>query len=283
VLVIAKASCTSKVRNQLDVVSFEEVTECDLQSVRCKKCRTYYRGNFARLVNTGKKVNTLSFKQMEELDTYFVTPALGFKITYLRRLMLSLEYARTVPGQEANVALEFLNEVVGCKLDLSGISLRDHLLHALEGLGVAMRGAGACIPYDVEYPAALQFSDRDVMKFSHHSKPVTHLVFDGHFGVNRMLEKGVDVCTKQKIEKPRKVKKSRTLYEYIRSARCAHKNKVRATLPDRTGGWQFVCDGRTGEVLTGYEHINNEVNKDKHVASAGAHEHAQSEATWLMP
>jgi hypothetical protein len=33
---------------------------------------------------------------------------------------------------------------------------------------------------------------------------------------------------------------------------------------------QFLCDGRTGEVFTGYEHINNEANIDKHVALAEA-------------
>jgi hypothetical protein len=169
--------------------------------------------------------------------------------------------------------LDFLEEVVDQKLDLTVISLRDHLLHALEGVGVAMRDPSTRIAYDIEYPASLQFSDRDVLKFRCPSEVVTHLVFDGHFGVHRMLEKGVDIRTKQKIGRPKKAakaKRSATLSEYIRSATCAHKDKKRATLPERTGGWQFVCDGLTGKVLVGYEHINNEVNIDKHIALEGA-------------
>ena len=102
---------------------------------------------------------------MVAFGVYFVTPSLGFKMTYLRRLLLSLHYARTAPGQEVNVAMDFLANVVDCKLTLGEITLRDHLLHALEGTGIAMRDEPARIPFDIEYIAALQFSDRSVLKF----------------------------------------------------------------------------------------------------------------------
>ena len=164
----------------------------------------------------------------------------------------------------------FLQEVVDQKLDLTVVSLCDHLLHALEGVGVAMRDPSTYIAYNIEYPASLQYSDRQVLKFHCPSEVVTHLVFDGHFGVHRKLEKGVDVRTKQKSGKPRKTKRVATLSEYIRSATCANKDKKRATLPQRTGGWQFVCDGLTGKVLVGNEHINNETCFDKHIALEGA-------------
>ena len=102
---------------------------------------------------------------MVAFGVYFVTPSLGFKMTYLRRLLLSLHHARTAPEQGANVAMAFLAKAVGCKLVLGEITLRDHLLHALEGTGIAMRDEPARIPFDIEYIAALQFSDRSVLKF----------------------------------------------------------------------------------------------------------------------
>ena len=45
---------------------------------------------------------------------------------------------------------------------------------------------------------------------------------------------------------------------------CKQKDKARATLPNRTGGWHFVLDAEGGAVLGALEHIDNENNTDKH-------------------
>jgi hypothetical protein len=216
----------------------------------------------------GTKTNTLTFEQIEAMGTYFVTPAFGFTLQYLRRFRLSFLHARTAPGQEARVVLDFLNEVMQSELELTQISLRDHLLHAMEGNSVAMLRPTSCIPFDIDYSADIDFSGRDALGFGEDVRKVkvAHLVFDGLFGVHRILEKGIDIRTKVLAGRPRK----RTIKEWERSATCASKNKERATIPNRTGGWQFVCDGHSGEVLVGYEHINNECNNDKHIAIQGA-------------
>ena len=48
-----------------------------------------------------------------------------------------------------------------------------------------------------------------------------------------------------------------------RSCSCAHKNKVRLCLPQRTGGWQFVVDPVTKQCLGAKEHVQNETLSDK--------------------
>ena len=207
----------------------------------------------------------MTFKEMENMGVYFTTPAIGFTIPYLKRLRLSFFYARTAPGQEAFVNLDFLNDDTDFDLDITHMSLRDHLLHALEGVSIAMLEPDRRIPFDVEYPSKLQFSDRGVLGFGRPSGVVKHLAFDGHFGVNRSLESGVDVRTANPVGRPRK----KSIPDYVRSVGCAHKDRERATLPNRTGGWQFVCDARTGSVLAGYEHIDNERCIDKHLAIQG--------------
>ena len=55
------------------------------------------------------------------------------------------------------------------------------------------------------------------------------------------------------------------IHPWQRSAACATKDSNRPVMPNRTGGWQFALDGRTGEVLGAYEHVNNECNSDKHM------------------
>ena len=91
------------------------------------------------------------------------------------------------------------------------------------------------------------------------SRPVTEVACDGHFGIHRAL---------RSCEPPRMVaKKGRPMKilhdEHDRSCHCKKKDAVRQVLPDRTSGWQFAMDPKSGKVLGAYEHTINERNEDK--------------------
>ena len=91
----------------------------------------------------------------------------------------------------------------------SVVSLRDHLMHALEGVAVAESARGKAVQFDVEYPAHSVCNDRKVITFQPPTGiKVKALAFDGHFGVFRALEKGVDERTKPLAHVTRKSFKS---------------------------------------------------------------------------
>ena len=69
---------------------------------------------------------------------------------------------------------------------------------------------------------------------------------------------GVDARDKARSGRPRKIP------EWKRSASCATKDLHRATIPQRTGGWQFAVDPVTRMCLGAKEHIQNECPSDKH-------------------
>ena len=50
---------------------------------------------------------------------------------------------------------------------------------------------------------------------------------------------------------------------YERSCHCKKKDAVRQVLPNRTAGWQFASDPKTGKVLGAFEHFVHEKNEDK--------------------
>ena len=82
--------------------------------------------------------------------------------------------------------------------------------------------------------------------------------FDGHFGVHRVLQKGIDVRSKRTVGRPKKVK---YLEVEVRTASCKAKGKICGLV----GGWLFVVDCRigNGNVIAGHELINNENLEDK--------------------
>ena len=120
------------------------------------------------------------------------------------------------------------------------------------------------IEFDVRYPAEKQYNHRDIL-FVGMPRDTTSIGFDGMFGVNRTLQTGVDVRTAMPARRPKANQRGgvsffRDFQGLQRSCSCRTKDKVRATLPNRTGGWLFVVDCRSGDgaVLAGQELINNE-------------------------
>eukprot|EP00959_Pyramimonas_sp_CCMP1952_P165793 3465198-Pyramimonas_sp.AAC.1 len=49
-----------------------------------------------------------------------------------------------------------------------------------------------------------------------------------------------------------------------RVAPCASKHSERARIPNSTGGWQFLLDGKRADVLAAKERINNECQEGEH-------------------
>ncbi|CAK0850326.1 unnamed protein product [Prorocentrum cordatum] len=197
----------------------------------------------------GKK-SVLTHEQMKEAGVYFTTANIGFSMDYLRVAKLRLLFGRLRPGQN-------------CSDIPSVVSLRDHLLHALEGVAVAESALGKTVQFDVEYPARSVCNDRKVITFQPPTGiKVKALAFDGHFGAFRALEKGVDERAKPLAQVNRKSFKM--IEREARVAPRASKHSERARIPNRTGGWQFLLDGERADVLAAKEHINNECQEDKH-------------------
>ena len=225
---------------------------------RCNSCRTSLRCNFMWLGD--QKINCVSFNQLKAAGVFFASQKTAFTMEYLHLCYLRLLRAKTSPGQEAAVRLlasadhplQFWQEH----------SLRDHLLHALEGYVISQSSPDEIIEYNLDFPAqhCVKFRgpEGQVALFPPEGV-VTAVSFDGHFGVHRRLLPGVDPARTVKLKgKPRKV-----LEEFTRSSGCKHKDATRKVLPDRTAGWQFDIDPISQSVLGATEHIVNERNTDK--------------------
>ena len=207
-----------------------------------------------------QKINCVSFNQLKAAGVFFASQKTAFTMEHLHLCYLRLLRAKTSPGQEAAVRLlasadhplQFWQEH----------SLRDHLLHALEGYVISQSSPDEIIEYNLDFPAqhCVKFRgpEGQVALFPPEGV-VTAVSFDGHFGVHRRLLPGVDPARTVKLKgKPRKV-----LEEFTRSSGCKHKDATRKVLPDRTAGWQFAIDPISQSVLGSTEHIVNERNTDK--------------------
>ncbi|CAK0895051.1 unnamed protein product [Prorocentrum cordatum] len=169
--------------------------------------------------------NVLTHEQMEEAGVYFTTANIGFGMDYLRVTKMRLLFGR----------------------------LR---------VAVTESALGKTVQFDVEYPAHSVCNDRKVITFQPPTGiKVKALAFDGHFGVFRALEEGVDERTKPLAHVNRKSFKM--IEREARVAPCASKHSERARIPNRAGGWQFLLDGGRADVLAAKEHINNECQEDK--------------------
>jgi len=237
-------------------VGVDSVREVQLGRKICQECGSTYRGTFYREFEKADKINCTTFGEMESFGAYFVSPSLGFDINYLKQTRLRLLVSRNAPGQEATV-LQMYHELTKTPGLSDHTSLRDNLFHAIEGVAIAMRTPSKVVPFNVDFPAKLEYGTTStyVCKSKMHVK---ELCFDGHFGLHRALDIG-ETRTRTPSGRPRK-----PLHDLERSAKCAQKDKYRCTLPRRTGGWQFVVDAKTGNVVGAGEHINNECNEDKH-------------------
>ena len=174
------------------VIQSGGVARCTIHRVKCASCGSTYRGNFVRKANTEAKTNVLTYKQMAALGVYFVTPNFGFAVDYLGITRRRLLFGRLAPGQEAQVIKAHFGSQ-GAEMP-TAITIRDHLLHAIEGLSLAMREPESRSSFDIEYPASLRYNTRGMIMFpSTPGQKVRALAFDGHFGVHRALEPGVDV------------------------------------------------------------------------------------------
>ena len=56
-------------------------TVCEIIPKVCRGCGTYYRGNFVRN-NNGTKTNIMSHSEIRRMGAYFVTPTVGFTLSY---------------------------------------------------------------------------------------------------------------------------------------------------------------------------------------------------------
>jgi hypothetical protein len=244
------------------VVGSETLRNVETRRLQCasRKCRAVVRCNFIWL--DGRKINCMTFNEMLRAGVYFVSNDIGFDMNYLELTYYRLLRGKLAPGQEADVLHLFHQG----STDLQGrVSLRDNLLHALEGWAVARRTPTEVVKFDVNFPAdQIQGGRRDALLFPPVST-VTALSFDGLFGVNRQLEPKVDPPrTKRHKGRPKKAYK-----EHERTRSCVKKDFTHVAFSNRTGGWQFVVDPDSKRCLGAYEHIENENMEDKsHVVEA---------------
>jgi hypothetical protein len=238
------------------VVDGASITVVPTVMLQCswRRCRAVHRMNYRW--QGGSKLNCLTFEQMEQQGIYFVSDSYAFTMPYLHMTYLRLLRGKLAPGQEADVLQLFHpdDDRLPCVR-----TVRDNLLHALEGFAIARRQPGIVVPFDVNFPASTLGKSRGHLLFQTSVK-VSSLCFDGHFGVNRVLQGGVDPPrTVQRRGRPR-VK----LYkEHERTSTCADKEKCRLHLPNRTSGWQFVLDPESRVCLGASEHLVNECLEDK--------------------
>ncbi|CAE7254735.1 unnamed protein product [Symbiodinium sp. CCMP2592] len=236
----------------------ETLTLVRSQASRCNSCGSALRHNFVWL--GGQKINCMTFHQMQRAGVYFVTQKTCFTMKYLHLCYLRLLRAKTSPGQEAAVRLladshhplQFWQEH----------SLRDNLLHALEGFAVAKNEPDKVIEFNLEYPAKSIVNMSGASSHVHVFEPptsVTAVCCDGNFGVHRALLSGVDPPRSVRLKgKPRKL-----IGDFTRTCSCKQKDAVRQVLPDRTAGWQFVLDPSSQRLLGACEHLVNERSSDK--------------------
>lgn len=238
------------------IVGSEIIEHANTVRKECKKeyCVHAYRANFAYIDST--KVNTMSFRQLEEMGVYMVTNNFGFTMKYLQMSLFRLLRGNLAPGQEASVRT-MLDEAEQ-QLIAPG-TLRSHLLRALEGYALAQRTPHTVVPFPTDDPASFVPYTSDAMTFEP-PKNVKVLSFDGHFGLNRMLNSKWG-------EAPRTVRvKGRPRKKYFteeRTCSCADKAKQRVTFKNRTAGWQFVIDPSSRRILAAKEHVVNECLPDK--------------------
>ena len=212
------------------------------------------QGTFLRMASGGL-TNVLGHQEICRSGAYFVTPNVSLATGYLERVVHAVLIRKKPPGQEADV-LRSIPSYNASSISLLGARrLRDHILRAAEGYSLAQLSPKTLKLFNVASPAAEEYDDRRVMFLPMHSK-LHSLGFDGLFGVIRALKHGMDVRTKRPIGRPRQTLVNGTR----RSASCKTKNKVRQCLPARLGGRLFVVDCKKGRgnVLVGYEFINNE-------------------------
>ena len=200
-----------------------------------------------------------------------MTDSIGYTMKYLEMTYLRLLRGKLAPGAEAEV----LSLFHGDDAPYQARSLRDHLLHALEGYALAKRTPKVVVHFDVEYPASIFGGKRDNFLFLPKEK-VSALCFDGHFGIHRVLETGVDpVRTVRRSGKPRYLEDQRT-------ASCKHKTKERVPMGNRTCGWQFVLDPMNQVCLGAREHLENENMAEKADIVAGVMSMEQVEPDLLI-
>ena len=218
-----------------------------------KDCRTTHRGNFA--YQDGAKVNTLTFNELEKSGIYLVTTNFGFTMKYLKLTLCRFLRGNLAPGQETSV-----RGIVAEDTDRSIHPQRfqAHLMHALEGYALAQRTPDEVVPFPLDRPSSY-------LKFSHAAftfpppQCIKALSFDGHFGVHRKLH--------PHHEAPRTVatrgRPKKKYHQDQRTCTCADKERERATLKNRTAGWQFVIDPHSRHVVAAMEHTVNESTKEK--------------------
>ena len=236
----------------------ENLTLVRSQGSRCNSCMTTFRHNFCWL--GGQKINCMTFRQMESAGVYFVTQKTCFTMKYLQLCYLRILRAKTSPGQEAAVRLLALpNHPLQYWQEHS---LRDHLLHAVEGFAIAQSRPDEVIEYNLDYPAkeVIRLSGAQAsMTLFPSTTSVSAVCFDGNFGIHRGLLEGIDPPRTARLKgRPRKL-----LVESTRTCSCKQKDCTRMVLPDRTAGWQFALDPDSQCVLGASEHIVNERTSDK--------------------
>ena len=262
---------------QCTIINSEGSHTIDTQSTRCygNNCKTNYKPTFAWV--NGRKINCLSYNDYKDLGFYMVTSKTGFSMKYLELTYTRLLRANLAPGAEMAVR-KIVNtddpEFPSC----TEKNMRTFLWNALSGFAITKRSPNAVVRFDLDDPCGIMPSSRGALIFPQ-DHPTDTLCFDGHFGVHRMYEEGVDAPRTVALKgRPKK----RKYKEHVRTSSCKHKDHHRLALPNRTAGWQFVLDAKKMEVLCAYEHITNETTADKVVAVKGAMDQDNVEATGLV-
>ena len=137
---------------QCTIVGSEVVEKAYLLRKECKEpfCVKTYRANFAYVDSV--KVNTMSFRQMQDMKVYMVTHGFGFTMKYLQMFYYRLLRGNLAPGQESSVRAmvdgPLHDDLIGPRW------FRHHLLRALEGYAIAQRSPDEVVPFPVDDPSS---------------------------------------------------------------------------------------------------------------------------------
>ena len=127
---------SSQAKVSILVIGGEQLRQTQSIRVQCaaRSCRRVFRNNF--YWEKGVKYNCLTFAQMLEQGLYFVSNDFAFSMDYLKMAYFTLLRGKLAPGQESD-ALRLFHARSDDLPDK--VTLRDYLLHALEGYAIAQR------------------------------------------------------------------------------------------------------------------------------------------------
>ena len=215
-------------------------------------CISTYRTNFAYV--DSMKVNTMSFKQMEEFGVYMVTNSFGFSMKYLELSYLRLLRGNLTPGQEGRVRLMSENG--------KPIHAQRFQSHTQSFGRICSFKTYSWSSYSIPSRQPIKLWEVQLKAF-HILSPFKSADLEFRWPLRspqasepRMGWRATNYSTTRQA-------KNQEIWEGSKNMHLCHKDKQRITKANRTAGWQFVIDPQSRRVLAAKEHIVNETCADK--------------------